>query len=261
MNIIIRYMPILSQVLLNRLLLRHMFVLTVFTIKKLPFIVLLVGKHFMQQILVRTLQKSNMKCGSHYHHHIIYIKYLKFPLQSHYHVLPKQEEMLVTDISIIKKGILNYFNNCYILTIIQSLAETMCQRFIPSTLESDSQLISVVNVYHNTLTTSIKDSRLNLSKEFAILSKQILDKDLRKKQLHDAFKLLEKLLDKLITENLFVDEHFTHLLLNIVKCLSCNLIAGEVVRLRKDIIMPIPEQETPLVLESVLCSKCFLWNT
>ena len=147
--------------------------------------------------------------------------------------------MVVTDISIIKKGNLNYFNNCYILVIIQSLVETMCQRFIPSTLESDSQLISVVNVYHNTLTTSIKDSRLNLSKEFAILSKQILDKDLRKKQLHDAFKLLEKLLDKLITENLFVDEHFTHLLRNIVKCLSCNLIAGEVVRLRKDIIMPI----------------------
>lgn len=114
-------------------------------------------------------------------HNKIDIKYLKFPLQSHYHVLPKQEEMLVTDISIIKKGILNYFNNCYILVIIQSLVETMCQRFIPSTLESDSQLISVVNVYHNTLTTSIKDSRLNLSKEFAILSKQILDKDLRKK--------------------------------------------------------------------------------
>ena len=85
----------------------------------------------------------------------------------------------------------------------------MCQRFIPSTLERDSQLISVLNICHNKLTTSIKDSRVNLSKEFAMLSKQMLDVDLRKKEHHDAFECLEKLLDKLITENLFVDEHFT----------------------------------------------------
>ena len=91
--------------------------------------------------------------------------------------------MLVTS----KNAILNYLNNCDILVVIQSLVGTVCQRFIPSTLESDSQLISVLNVYHNKLVTSIKDSRVNLSKEFAMLSKQILDVDLWKKEHHDAF--------------------------------------------------------------------------
>ena len=86
-----------------------------------------------------------------------------------------------------------------------------------------------------------------------MLSKQILNKDLRD---HDAFELLEKLLDKLITENLFFDEYFPCPLFNIIKCLSCNFIAGEVVRHQKDIIMPIQEQETPLTLESLL----YLWN-
>ena len=110
----------------------------------------------------------------------------------------------------------NYFNNCYISVVIQSLAATMCQRFIPSTLESDSQLISVLNVCHNKLTTSIKDSRVNLSKEFVMLSKQILDVDLWKKEHHDAFEFLEKLLDKLIAEKLFVDYYFTYPLFNII---------------------------------------------
>ena len=134
-------------------------------------------------------------------HNKIDIRCLTFPLQSHYRVLPKQEEMVVAS----KNDILNYFNNCYISVVIQSLVGTVCQRFIPSTLESDSQLISVLNVCHNKLTMTVKDSRVNLSKEFAMLPKQILDEDLRD---HDAFELLEKLLDKLITENLFVDEHF-----------------------------------------------------
>ena len=116
-------------------------------------------------------------------HNKIDIRYLTFLLQSHYQALPKQEEMLVAS----KNGILNYLNNCYISVAIQSLAGTVCQRFIPSTLESDSQLISVLNVCHNKLTTSIKDSRVNLFEEFAILSKQILDVDLRKKEHHDAF--------------------------------------------------------------------------
>ena len=134
-------------------------------------------------------------------HNKIDIRCLTFPLQSHYRVLPKQEEMVVAS----KNDILNYFNNCYISVVIQSLVGTVCQRFIPSTLKSDSQLISVLNVCHNKLTMTVKDSRVNLSKEFAMLPKQILDEDLRD---HDAFELLEKLLDKLITENLFVDEHF-----------------------------------------------------
>ena len=184
-------------------------------------------------------------------HNKIDIRYLKFPLQSHYRVLPKQEEMLVAS----KNGILNYFNNCYIPVVIQSLAGTVCQRFIPSTLESDSQHILVLNIFDNKLTTSIKDSRVNFSKEFAILSKRILDVDLRIKEHHDGFDFLEKFLDKLITENLFVDEHFTYRLFDIIKCLSCNFIAGEVIRHQKDIIMPIPEQETPLTLENLIYSK------
>ena len=109
-----------------------------------------------------------MKCDSHCHHTIKFdIRYLTFLLQSHYQVLPKQEEMLVPP----KNGILNYFNNCYISVVIQSLVEAVYQRVIPSTLESDSQLISVLNVRHNKLTKSTKDSRVNLSKKFAMLSK------------------------------------------------------------------------------------------
>ena len=42
-----------------------------------------------------------------------------------------------------------------------------------------------------------------------------------------------------------------------MKCLSCNFIAGDIVRHQKDIIMSIPEQETPLTLESLLNSKFF----
>ena len=110
-------------------------------------------------------------CQSLPPHNKIDIRYLTYPLQSHYRVLPKQEEMLVAS----KNGILNYFNNFYVSFVIQSLAGTVCQRFIPSTLESDSQLTSVLNVYHNRLTKSIKDSRFSLSKEFAMLSKQILE--------------------------------------------------------------------------------------
>ena len=95
---------------------------------------------------------------------------------------------------------------------------------------------------------------VNLSKEFAMLSKQILVVNLPKKH-PDAFDFLVHLLDKLITENPFVGEHCTFLQFNIIKYLSCNSTAGEVVRHRKDIIIPIPEQETPLTLESLLYSK------
>ena len=154
-----------------------------------------------------------------------------------------------------KNGILKYFNYCYIPIVIKSLAGTVCQHFIPSTLESDSQLTLVLNIFHNKLTTSTKDSRVNFSKEFAILSKRILDVDLRTKEHHDAFDFLEKFLDKLIKENLFVNEHFTYPLFNIIKCLSCNFIAGEIIRHQKDIIMAIPEQETPLTLENLIYSK------
>ena len=96
---------------------------------------------------MRTLQKQQHEIWQSLPppHNKIDINYLKYPLQRHYHVLPKQEEMLVTDISIIKRGILNYFSNCYISVVIQSLVGTMRQRFISSTLESDSQLISAVN--------------------------------------------------------------------------------------------------------------------
>ena len=45
-------------------------------------------------------------------------------------------------------------------------------------------------------------SRVSLSKQFAMLSKQILDLDLRKNEHRNAFKFLQNVLDKLIiTEN------------------------------------------------------------
>ena len=80
---------------------------------------------------------------------------------------------------------------------------------------------------------------------------------MRKKEHYEAFEVFEKLLDKLIRENLFVDEHFTYPLFNIIKSLSCNFIAGEVIRHQKDIVVPIPEQEIPLTLENLIYSKFF----
>ena len=45
-------------------------------------------------------------------------------------------------------------------------------------------------------------SRVSLSKQFAMLSKQILDLDLRKNEHRNAFKFLQNVLNKLIiTEN------------------------------------------------------------
>ena len=136
-------------------------------------------------------------------HNKIDIRYFTFPLLATIDFTETRG-----DVSSIKKRRFKLLQQLLHSVVIQSLAGTMCQRFIPSTLERDSQLISVLNICHNKLTTSIKD-RVNLSKEFEMLSKQILDVDLRKKEHHDAFEFLEKLLDKLITENLFVDEHFT----------------------------------------------------
>ena len=84
-----------------------------------------------------------------------------------------------------------------------------------------------------------------------MLSKQILDLDLRKNEHRNAFKFLQNVLDKLIiTENFFDDEYFVHSQFNVIKCLSCNFIAGEIVRHQRDIIMSIPEQDTPLTLAS-----------
>ena len=56
------------------------------------------------------------------------IRYLTFPRPSTYCILPKQEQMLVKS----KNGIGNYFNNCHISVIVQSLLGTFVQRFIPS---------------------------------------------------------------------------------------------------------------------------------
>ena len=137
-------------------------------------------------------------------HNKIDIRYFTFPLLATIDFTETRG-----DVNSIKKRRFKLLQQLLHSVVIQSLAGTVCQRFIPSTLESNSQLISALNVRRNKLTTSIKDSRVNLSKEFTILSKQILDVDLRKKEHHDAFECLEKLLDKLITENLFVDEHFT----------------------------------------------------
>ena len=61
-----------------------------------------------------------------------------------------------------------------------------------------------------------------------MLSKQILDLDLRKNEHRNAFKFLQNVLDKLIiTENFFDDEYFVHSQFNVIKYLSCNLLLAK----------------------------------
>ena len=44
-----------------------------------------------------------------------------------------------------KTRIANYFNNCYMSVIMQSLLGTVVQRFIPSILETPSEVVSALD--------------------------------------------------------------------------------------------------------------------
>ena len=43
-----------------------------------------------------------------------------------------------------KNGITNYYNNCYMSVIVQSLLGTVVKRFIPSILEYPSEVVSAL---------------------------------------------------------------------------------------------------------------------
>ena len=114
-----------------------------------------------------------MKSGSHFH---LIVKLISDTLRLH-----SKGTMEFCQ----ERGNFSSISNCYISVIIQSLVGTVrhcAYIFIPSTLKGYNQLISILNVYHSLLITSIKDCLVNLSKEFAVLSKQTRDVDLRKKR-------------------------------------------------------------------------------
>ena len=76
----------------------------------------------------------------------------------------------------------------------------------------------------------------------------------------DAFELLERLIDFIISENPLSNEYFTYPYFSFITSLSCKSTVGEVVSHKKNIVLPIPEQDDSITLESLLYAKffCFL---
>ena len=181
------------------------------------------------------------------------IRYLAFPRPSTYCILPTQGQMLVKS----KNGIANYFNNCYMSVIVQSLLGTVVQRFIPSILENPSEVVSVLDSCQKKLSGENKSNSVNLSKEFSFLSEKIMSVDLQKKEHNDAFEFLERFIDFIISENPFSDEYFIYPYFSFITCLSCKLTVGEVISHKKNIVLPIPEQDDSITLKSLLYAKCF----
>ena len=57
--------------------------------------------------------------------------------------------------------------------------------------------------------------------------------------------------NKLLSESCFFDEQFIFPIFNIITCLNCKSTFGEVVQQQKRIIVPIPDPENSLTLESL----------
>ena len=181
------------------------------------------------------------------------IIYLTFPCPSTYCISPTQEQMLVKS----KNGIANYFNNCYMSVIVQSLLGAVVQRFIPSILEYPSEIVSVLDSCSKKLSGENKSNSVNLSREFSLLSEKSMSIDLQKKEDNDAFEFLERLIDFIISKNPLSDEYLTYPYFSFITCLSCKSTVGEVISHEKNIVLAIPEQDDSITLESLLYAKCF----
>ena len=102
-----------------------------------------------------------------------------------------------------------------------------------------------------------KGNSVNLPREFSLLLEKIMSLDLRKKEHNDAFEFLERLIDFIISENPLSDKYFTHPYFSFITCLSCKSTVREVISHKKNIVLPIPEQDDSITLESLLYAKCF----
>ena len=102
-----------------------------------------------------------------------------------------------------------------------------------------------------------KSNSVNLSREFSLLSEKIMAIDLQKKEHCDAFEFLEHLIDFIISENPLSDEYFIYPYFGFITCLSCKSTVGEVISHKKNIVLPIPEQDDSITLESLLYAKRF----
>ena len=81
--------------------------------------------------------------------------------------------------------------------------------------------------------------------------------DLQKKEHNGAFEFLKRLTDFIISENRLSDEYFTYPYFSFITCLSCKSTVEEVTSREKKIVLPVPEQDTSITLESLLYAKCF----
>ena len=156
-------------------------------------------------------------------------------------------------------GIPNYFINCYMLVIAQSLLGKMFQCFIPSILEYSSEVVSALDSCQKKLSRENKSNSISLSREFSLLSEKLMLIDLQKKQHKHAFEFLERLIDFIISENPFLDEYFTYPYFNFIMWLSCKSTVEEVISHKKNIVLPIPEEDDSITLESLLYAKLFCY--
>ena len=102
-----------------------------------------------------------------------------------------------------------------------------------------------------------KSNSVNLSREFSLLLENIMSIDLQKKEHCDAFEFLERLIDFIISENPLSNEYFIYSYFSFITRLSCKSTMGEVISHKKNIVLPIPDQNDPITLESLLYAKCF----
>ena len=119
-----------------------------------------------------------------------------------------------------------------------------------------------------------KSNSVNLSREFSLLLEKIMSIDLQKNEHNEAFEFLERLIDFknehneafeflehlidfIISENPLSDEYYPYSYFSFITCLSYKSTVGEVIFHKKNIPLPIPEQDDPITLESLLYTKIF----
>ena len=102
-----------------------------------------------------------------------------------------------------------------------------------------------------------KSNSVKLLRDFSLLLEKIMSIDLQKNEHNDAFEFLERLIDFIISENPLSDEYYPYPHFSFITCLSCKSTVGEVIFHKKNIPLPIPEQDDPITLESLLYTKIF----
>ena len=80
---------------------------------------------------------------------------------------------------------------------------------------------------------------------------------LQKKEHNDAFEFLERLIDFIISENPLSDEYYLFPYFSFITCLSCKSTVGEVISHKKNVVLPVTEQDDSITLENLLHGKCF----